>query len=90
MHYLLTVNYDYFHFPEDDDTVDNNPEISEIIFNLITNRIIVTYHREYNRITSTVREFVKPNKNDEKGKATLWHPDSNYTVYLVRLVELFV
>lgn len=58
--------------------------MAEVTYSLLDDKVIVAYHREENRITATVREFIKPSKNDEKGKMIMWNPSTNYSIYMVK------
>ncbi|ESN89877.1 hypothetical protein HELRODRAFT_149332, partial [Helobdella robusta] len=61
------------HF-SDASKLSKDEDIYEITFNLLEEKITVVYHREDDRISATCREFIQPNRNDEKGKNLTWSP----------------
>jgi len=61
---------------------DADDDISEVVFNIAEEKILVTSHREDSKISATTREFVKPSATDDKGDSGIvWNID-NYTAFL--------
>lgn len=50
-------------------------DISELIFHLAEERILVTYHRDENRIAASYREFAKSGQTDDKTSEPLLGPE---------------
>jgi len=56
-----------------------NEDIAELVFLCSEERILVTYHTEDNKVSSSTREFTKPNNADEKGAIIVWDPENHIT-----------
>ena len=60
-----------------------NNDVAECIFNMSEERILLTYHKENDKISASTQEFNKPPNAHEKGAYILWHSDT-HTTFQVR------
>lgn len=56
-----------------------NETVAEIVFNVAEEKIQITYHTEESKISSSVREFTKPQNSEEKGATLIMTPDMHGT-----------
>ena len=58
-------------------------DIAELIFHIGEERILVTYHRDENRIAPSYREFTKSGQTDDKTSEPILGPE-HVTSFQVR------
>ena len=61
-----------------------NEDIKELVFSIEEEKILITYHTEDEKISSSTREFIKPANSEEKGALIQWSSDI-HTTYQVNL-----
>ena len=61
----------------------SNEDIAELVFLCAEERIQVTYHTENAKISSSTREFLKPNNAEEKGAIIVWDPENHTTFQVI-------
>ncbi len=56
-----------------------NEDVSELIFLVAEEKILVTYHTQNSKISASTREFVKPPNAEGKGALLIMSPDMHST-----------
>ena len=63
-------------------SIPANESISELVFQISDDKILITYHTDDEKIACSTREFSKPQTTEEKSGSIQWNPDG-YTKFLV-------
>ena len=56
-----------------------NEDVAEMVFLISEEKIQLTYHTEADKISASIREFMKPANADEKGATLIMSPDMHTT-----------
>lgn len=65
-----------------DPAIAANESISELVFHISEDKILITYHTDNSKIACTTREFTKPQTTEEKSGTIQWNPEG-YSKFLV-------